>query len=179
MRICLYGGPGIGKSTTAAKLFTELKKLGVNIELVTEYVKTWAWEDRKITSYDQVYIFGKQLRAEDLLVRKGVNIITDSPLLLQLAYSRRNKDPFVPELLNIHTRFTETHPAFNILLRRTVPYSQHGRYETAAGAIEIDNITKDLLHECGYTYINVAPGLDDSMLLAEVRYALLKAGELP
>ena len=37
--INLIGGPGCGKSTIAAELFSRLKKMGVTCELVTEYIK--------------------------------------------------------------------------------------------------------------------------------------------
>ena len=37
--INLFGAPGVGKSTGAAKVFTELKQLGVNCELVGEVAK--------------------------------------------------------------------------------------------------------------------------------------------
>ena len=35
--INLYGGPGTGKSTTAAALFALIKREGYNVELVTEF----------------------------------------------------------------------------------------------------------------------------------------------
>jgi nicotinamide riboside kinase len=38
-RIALIGGPGSGKSTTAADLFVQLKKLGKNTELVQEWIR--------------------------------------------------------------------------------------------------------------------------------------------
>jgi adenylylsulfate kinase-like enzyme len=37
--INLFGGPGTGKSTLAAALFTDLKMKGINAELVTEFAK--------------------------------------------------------------------------------------------------------------------------------------------
>lgn len=65
--INLYGGPGAGKSTSAAFLYYLLKANGFNVELVREYVKDWAWEKRVITNYDQIYFLGKQVRRESLL----------------------------------------------------------------------------------------------------------------
>lgn len=40
----LYGGPGSGKSTTAAGVVSQLKLLSINAELVTEYAKDLTWE---------------------------------------------------------------------------------------------------------------------------------------
>lgn len=58
----LFGGPGSGKSTCAAGVFTLLKLSGVNAELVTEYAKDLTWEKRHVTLANQHYIFGKQLQ---------------------------------------------------------------------------------------------------------------------
>jgi len=40
MRINFLAGPGAGKSTTTAWIFSELKLRQVSVELVTEYVKS-------------------------------------------------------------------------------------------------------------------------------------------
>jgi replication-associated recombination protein RarA len=37
--VCFWGGPGTGKSTTAAVIFANLKKLQFNCELNREYGK--------------------------------------------------------------------------------------------------------------------------------------------
>src|SRR5271156_5139176 len=85
--VCLWGGPGTGKSTTCAGLFHKLKKLGLNVEMNREYVKDWVWEGREIISGDQVYITAKQARKEVLYMRKEMDIIiTDSPLALTTFY---------------------------------------------------------------------------------------------
>ena len=55
----LYGGPGSGKSTTAAGIFSELKMLGLNTELVTEYAKDKVWEKHESILDNQIYVFAK------------------------------------------------------------------------------------------------------------------------
>ena len=52
--INLVGGPGCGKSTTAAGLFYELKRRDYSVELVTEYAKSRVWEDSLRTLNDQI-----------------------------------------------------------------------------------------------------------------------------
>ena len=82
--INLYGGPGTGKSTSAAYFYYLLKAQGKNVELVREYVKDWAWEGRKISTYDQIYFLGKQVRRESMLYGKVDWIVTDSPIMMNL-----------------------------------------------------------------------------------------------
>ena len=45
LRVNFYGGPGVGKSTLAARVYAELNSAGaVSTELVREFIKTWAYE---------------------------------------------------------------------------------------------------------------------------------------
>ena len=43
----LFGAPGAGKSTGAAYIFSRLKMLGINAELVTEFAKDKVWENNQ------------------------------------------------------------------------------------------------------------------------------------
>ena len=45
----LYGGPGVGKSTGAAYIFSMLKLAGINCELVREYAKELVGAEDKDT----------------------------------------------------------------------------------------------------------------------------------
>ena len=56
----LFGALGAGKSTGAARIFSNLKMAGINAELVTEFAKDKVWEENKAVFNDQLYIFGKQ-----------------------------------------------------------------------------------------------------------------------
>jgi len=88
--ICLWGGPGTGKSTTCAGLFNLLKKNNFDAEMNREYVKDWVWEGRKIHEGDQVYITAKQAKKEATYIRSNVDfIITDSPLALCSFYGSK------------------------------------------------------------------------------------------
>ena len=40
----LFGVPGAGKSTGAAYIFSKLKLVGINAELITEFAKDKVWE---------------------------------------------------------------------------------------------------------------------------------------
>lgn len=41
--INFFGGPGSEKSTSAAQLFSRMKKQRMNVELVTEVAKDFLW----------------------------------------------------------------------------------------------------------------------------------------
>lgn len=86
--INLFGGPGTGKSTTAAGLFYWYKTQGKKVELVTEYAKDLVYEKRtNILQLDQLYIFTKQHRRIYRLLDQNYDyVITDSPLMLSLIY---------------------------------------------------------------------------------------------
>lgn len=157
IRICLYGGPGSGKSTVAPLVFGKLKQLGCNVEQVNEYVKYWAYEKKKLESFDQVYIFAKQQRMEDRLLRAGVEIIvSDSPLYLQCVYSKKYDSLGWQELINIAHKFDKKYPSLNLLLKRhTGSYSQIGRYQTYEQAIEIDNDIVQFLNDYYVPYFEV------------------------
>jgi hypothetical protein len=156
--INLYGGPGTGKSTSAAYLYYLLKSLGKNVELVREYVKDWAWEKRNISSYDQLYLFGKQSRRESMLYGRVEYIVTDSPVLQGLYYA----DKYCPTTIargleNVTDAFylqamNDGHQHFHVFLNRSKEYNPEGRYQTLDQALEIDKGVKRLLDR-GYVKV--------------------------
>ena len=149
--INLYGGPGTGKSTAAAYFYYLLKLAGKNTELVREYVKDWAWEKRSISTYDQIYFLGKQVRRESLLYGKVDWIVTDSPVMMNMYYAQR----YCPRDLSEGVRAAtlafyrqaaeDGHKHIHILLTRNKPYLSEGRYQTEEEAKEIDSGIKRLL----------------------------------
>jgi len=149
-RLCFYGGPGIGKSTSAAYIFQELKTHFLSgevekksVELVTEYVKSWTWIDRKPEGFDQVYITAKQLHREDMILRRsGADfIVTDSPLYLGYHYSPFE---FRDALGAIIEEFDKKYPPLNIILKRTREvYDTNGRFHTKEESEDIDRIIHD------------------------------------
>lgn len=149
MRICLFSGPGGGKSTLAARIFYELKIEGYSIELVREYIKKWAYEDRKPTSFDQSYIFGHQMHSEDLPLRNGIkNIVVDSPLIMNVCYGKRYNYPLWESLLEQAIVFEKKYPSFNIFLDRTgLDYQEIGRYENYEQALWMDGQIKNFMDE--------------------------------
>lgn len=142
--ICFYGGPGTGKSTTAAWFFALLKSAGYNAELVQEYVKQWAWEDRKPVTLDQFYFFGKQSRKEYSLFKNVDVIVTDSPASLVAYYAKIFGTPEQAEVFSQMTKLYYKmaadygHTHIHIWLKRVKPYNPKGRFQNEEEAKAID-----------------------------------------
>lgn len=145
-RICFYGGPGSGKSTTAAGVFHALKMRGYNVEHVPEYIKNWAYEGRAPKSFQQLYVFAKQLNREDVLFPHVDMIVTDSPLLMNTVYSKKYNFPGWKQLVDLAMLYEEEFPGLHIFLdRKNISYKSEGRYQGLNDAIEIDHLTLDIL----------------------------------
>lgn len=154
-RICVYAGPGSGKSTLAAGLFSKFKIAGYDIEHVGEYVKTWAYQGYQPQSYDQLYIFAKQVHMEDAALRHVDRIVTDCPLLMCCTYAQFYGFPVHKQLTDIACAFDEEFPALNLLIERTVPYNGKGRYQSEDQAHEFDEILRENMKLCANGYETV------------------------
>lgn len=143
--ISLYGGPGTGKSTSAAYIFNRLKKRGVNCELVREYVKDWAWEKRSIRDWDQYYFFGKQVRRESMLYGRVDYIVTDAPVSLSLFYAEKFSPPHILDGIRaaVNSFYSQCSASgdaehVHVFLKRTKAYNPAGRFQTEDQAREMD-----------------------------------------
>lgn len=149
----LVGAPGAGKSTGAATIFAELKKAGINAELVTEFAKDKTWEHNLLALGCQEYVFGKQ-SYRLYRCRDDVDVIvTDSPLPLSLIY---NNNP----ALNYH--FTEvvmnifnTYENINFFINRVKTYNTKGRNQTANESDQIGLRIKDLYKDLNIGYVEI------------------------
>lgn len=143
--INLYGGPGAGKSTSAAFLYYLLKCNGDNVELVREYVKNWAWEDRKFNTYDELYFLGKQVRHESMLFGKVSYIVTDAPVYMTSYYAKLYCSPGMADGVERAAQAfykqaqDDGHRHVHVYLRRHKPYQAEGRYQNEQQALEVDD----------------------------------------
>lgn len=159
--ISLYGGPGTGKSTTAALLFSRFKNKGLNTELVTEYVKGWVYDERTPCMYDQFYFFAKQLRREYSLFNHIDYIITDSPILMCCYYTKLYGTPEESEcfknMAKTYFKRCENDGVVHkhVFLNRIKEYNKVGRYQTEEEAVKMDSQIEDFLKECGVEYIKI------------------------
>ncbi len=153
-RINLYGGPGSGKSSLAAWIYSWLKEKHLSVELVREKIKPWAYEKRPPQSFDQVYLFGRQLHAEDVFLRNGVEVVvTDSPLLQNVIYGDLYGAPGWEGILSIINEVEELYPSINLVLTYNgMRYDPEGRYQSMDDAVEVLQRTIVLLDDEGHKF---------------------------
>lgn len=147
--INLWGAPGAGKSTVAAGLFYKMKVAGYKVELVTEYAKDVVWDNRDDLLKDQLYLLAKQNRKLERLRGKVDWCITDSPVLLVLAY--------MPELYYSHFNSLtydvwNSYTNLNYLLERNHEYKRDGRMQTEEESRIIDEKILDIFSEYDQAY---------------------------
>jgi nicotinamide riboside kinase len=170
----LYGGPGTGKSTTAAGIYYYSKLDGINSELVREYVKKWAWENKQITKYDQNYILAKQISAQSALYNKVPLIITDSPIWLSPIYENKYQgNTKTLDVINNHITQATNDGVINLhfFIKRSKSYEQAGRYENEEHAKQID---ADIINFLTAQNINFTIVQEDTEKVAPVIYTKVK-----
>lgn len=170
--INFFGGPGLGKSTSAAGLFASLKRRNVNAELVTEFCKDLVWEERHFTFSNQIYLFGKQHHRFHRLLKKVDYIVTDSPCLLSIAYNEYLPECFNETVLHAFKQFNN----INIVLKRNKPYQHVGRIQTESESKEMDNKIKSLLDKSDIPYYHLEIDFQDAYYTDQLAEKIL-AGE--
>lgn len=139
--INLYGGPGTGKSTGAAYIFSQLKMKGIDCEYVPEYAKDRTWQGDKFPLEKcQLYVTGKQALRVARLYGKVDAIITDSPIILGALYTDEQpyKDICKYEQLKYKNQM-------NFMLTRGKTYNPNGRNQTEEEAKQLDKQIYDLI----------------------------------
>jgi hypothetical protein len=153
----LFGGPGCGKSTGAAYVFSRLKEAGVNVELVTEFAKDLTW-DKSDALNDQLYVFANQFHRLYRCERSGVDVaVTDSPLLLSYLYRDKLNpffaEPFADYIEYCHSWFDN----LNFFVKRVKPYNPCGRREDEASAKAMDKKIRAVLK--GFAVLHEVDGM--------------------
>jgi nicotinamide riboside kinase len=151
--INLIGGPGSGKSTCAAGLFYNLKKMGINCELITEYAKDKVWEESLKVLDNQFYVFGKQHQRMFRTIDKVDVIITDSPLLNSIIYDKSKSEYFEKLIVEQYNKFNNL---MFFIKRSDNTYQKEGRLQTRKEAEEIDENIKDMMHRNNIHYVELS-----------------------
>lgn len=161
MIINFFGGPGIGKSTQSAGLFTKMKKHHMDVELTFEFPKIVAWEENVSAVKDQFYITANQHRNISRLFGKVEYIIVDSPIILGTIYKDiYNAEPQYPGMFydNSFDDFLmslfKKYISLNIFLKRDdTSYNEKGRFQTLPESKDIDEKIKTKLIDHNIPFI--------------------------
>ena len=168
----LYGGPGTGKSTTAAHLFALAKQDDINAELVREYIKDWVWEGREVRPGDQPYIASKQSRKERICFGSVDLIISDSPMYLGQFYEEKYDNSYhvVRHLIAKHMQFAELegYEFLHVFLKRTKEYNPLGRYQNETEAVECDKEIRELLIREGIEFVDIDANPDAARKILDI-----------
>ncbi len=146
----LFGPPGAGKSTGAARVFCELKQRGINAELVGEFAKDKTWEHNTKALSVQEYVFGKQ-SYRLARCREDVDVIvTDSPLPLSIIYNRNPAldGNFERVVMNVFNTYNN----MNYFIKRVKPYNPKGRNQTQEESDALITPIKQLLEKYNIDY---------------------------
>lgn len=150
--INLFGGPGIGKSTQAAGLFTKMKKNHMDVELTYEFPKEVTWEGNFSAIKDQFYITANQHRNISRLYGKVEYIIVDSPIVLGSIYRNKYSPDEYPSCFYdksfdefIWTLFKKYKSLNILLIRDETTYDENGRFQTLQESKKIDTEIKQTL----------------------------------
>lgn len=155
----LFGGPGTGKSSITAGLFSELKWRGHTTEMALEFAKDKIWEKSTAVLDNQIYIFGKQHHRVWRLADQVEVVVTDAPLLVSLIYGAENTSKQFHELvLSEHLKLRN----LNVFLKRLKAYDPKGRLQTEEEAKIIDHRVHEMLDDIGESYI-VLPAQPESI----------------
>lgn len=149
----LTGAPGAGKSTGAAKIFSELKMLGINCELVGEFAKDKTWEHNATALNCQEYIFGKQSYRLARCRDEVDVIITDSPLPLTIIYNKDEK--LAKPLTDLVMAIFDSYDNINFFINRTKPYNPAGRNQTAEESDDISLSIKEFYNKLDIPYTEI------------------------
>ena len=190
----LWGGPGSGKSTTAAGLFARLKldvardlAGKVSVELITEYAKQVTWllahwyphgrpsEEavRRALGQRQAALFGEQWGRLAQLVGQVDVAISDSPLWLCAHYCDPVLYPREAWSAVIAAHYAQIE-VLHVWVRRVKPYETRGRNETEEQAREIDRALRVLWRQAPGGEIFEVDG--DEGAPAQIRDELLRRG---
>ena len=179
-----FGGPGSGKSTTAAGLFYKLKLTKkVKVELVTEYPKDLVYANQLHTMFEnQEVLFSEQNYRVQRLIDHVDWAIVDSPILLSAVYpyvvreQHKVRDwPALPEFVAFVKAQFNAYNNINIWLTRPDKYDEYGRHQSLEQAKTIDVAIKTLLDNeqiSYYSFKNHEGVVDDVIDLLSCNHGL-------
>ena len=158
--INLFGAPGAGKSTEAARWYVALKDEGYNAELVRETAKTACWEGTLAAgNKTPFYYVAQQAHAQEILRGKVDVIVTDAPLLQHAVYADYTISGQDQVFVDIFNGFIN----INFFIPRGKPYNPKGRTQSSEQSMRLQDQILDLLNNYGVSfYTHKSGGIDPS-----------------
>lgn len=147
----LFAGPGAGKSTGAAYIFSKLKMLGYDCEYVSEFAKDKVWERNDEVFKSQFYITGKQIFKIKRCYGKVDIIVTDSPIAIGAQYLKEDELKLGPAIIEEFNKYNN----LNFFINRVKGYNPNGRHQTLEEAMAIDESVKKWLVDNGIPFESV------------------------
>jgi len=139
--INLWGGPGAGKSTTAAGLFNVMKAWGYRVELVREVAKDFTYRKDFGSLRNQLLLLGLQDDRLRCLAGQVDWAITDSPLPTGEAYMTPEYADWLPDAIKgAYDRYDN----LDFMIRRVKDYETYGRNQTESQALALDIQLRDI-----------------------------------
>ena len=149
--ISFIGGPSIGKSVYASKLFVELKTRNLKTEIITEIAKDLAYDQAYKKLANQFYVFGEQYYELCRVIDTVDYAITDSPIILSAIYDKSNNPYFEKAVIHEYNKFNN----YLYYIERSTNYQDYGRIHNEEESIKIDNQIIKLLDNNGIKYKRV------------------------
>lgn len=156
ININLFGGPGVGKSRTAAAVFDRLKMLGKKVDMTQEFAKELVYSEDWFRLSDQLLVAGEQHHRMYRLLNKVDYAVHDSPFIMGMSYCCETKIPIAEFNAYLKEQFNRYNNV-NILLRRNKEalYEEYGREQDLEGAKLLDDTIAHLLMKNSIPYIVV------------------------
>lgn len=158
-----FGGAGAGKTTACLEIVEKLKKRGYLAEYVQEYAKELVYEmnssDKERADFakrtmdgsleSQEVIYAEQKRRLDRLMGQVDFIVSDSPLLLSVAYCNNPTQEFETKILDAFNSYD----SFNFVVERDrSKFEKEGRMQNLEESIEYDKKIQTMLDNYGLYY---------------------------
>jgi len=158
ININLFGGPGTGKSTTAAELFSKMKSNQYKVELLQEYAKDLTYGKDTVRLSDQLHILGEQHHRLFRLQDSVDYVIHDSPFIMGLAYLDDTSIIPTKAFKTLTLELFHKYNNLNILLIRDTekhPYQEYGRAHSLEEAENKDKVIEQLLIDNAIPFIKI------------------------